>query len=99
GGPAPAAPALTESIAPRLLLFCWVLDVLDLVKLDISGRAVEFLDPADVHVLNDIARVRIDRNRSARALPLHALGSLISASPSVLPSPAGHWYHSAHRRR
>jgi hypothetical protein len=69
------APPLTESIAPRLLLFCWVLDVLDLVKLDVSGHAFEFLDPADVHVLHDIARDRIDRNRSARALLLHALGS------------------------
>src|SRR5262249_49547289 len=74
GGSVAVAPPLTESIAPRLLLFCWVLDVFDLVKLDIFGRVVEFLDP-DVHVLHDIGRVRIDRNRSARALPLHALGS------------------------
>src|SRR5579871_1976110 len=51
-----------------------ILDVLDFVELDIDERAVHLLDAADVDVLDDVARLRIDRDRAARALPRHALG-------------------------
>src|SRR5258708_38576585 len=33
--------------------------------------AIHLLDLADVDVLDDVARLRVDRDRSARALPLH----------------------------
>src|SRR5882762_5709859 len=50
-----------------------VLDVLDLVDLDVEQLALDLLDPADVDRLDDVACFRIDRDRPARAFPLHAL--------------------------
>src|SRR3954465_9653218 len=50
-----------------------VLDVLDLVDLDVHQPAAHLVDAADVHGLHDVARLRVDRYRAARALPLHAL--------------------------
>src|SRR5262245_56405693 len=44
-----------------------VLDVLDLVELDIDQVAADLLDAADVDGLHDVARLRIDRDRAARA--------------------------------
>src|ERR1051325_6437179 len=44
-----------------------------LVELDVIELSVTALDPADVDVLDDVARAGIDRNRPARALPRHAL--------------------------
>ena len=42
-------------------------------EFDVVELAVLLLDLADVDVLNDVARLRIDRDRAARALPGHAL--------------------------
>src|SRR5438067_5721688 len=42
-------------------------------ELDIVELAVLLLDTADVDVLHDVAGLRIDRDRAARALPRHAL--------------------------
>src|SRR6266508_3537398 len=67
------------SRAPSISLFLHplldrVLDVLDLVDLDVEQPAADLLDAADVDRLDDVARFRIDRDRAARAFPLHALG-------------------------
>src|SRR5882762_587343 len=51
-----------------------VLDVLDLVDLDVDEAPADCLDAADINGLDDVAGLRIDRNRAARAFPLHALG-------------------------
>src|SRR5437660_1367173 len=42
-------------------------------ELDVVELAVLLLDLADIDVLDDVARLRIDRHRAARALPLEAL--------------------------
>src|SRR5262245_16682161 len=42
-------------------------------EFDVVKLAVLFLDLADIDVLNNVARLRIDRDRAARALPAHAL--------------------------
>src|SRR3972149_7473315 len=51
-----------------------VLHVLDLVELHVDELAADFFDPAQVHRLDHVARLRVDHHRAARALPLHALG-------------------------
>src|SRR5271170_7585838 len=51
-----------------------VLDVLDLVELDVAQAVADLLDAADVDREDDVAGLRIDRDRAARALPAHALG-------------------------
>src|SRR3954466_16373552 len=43
------------------------------LELDIVKFAVDLLDLADVDVLHDVAGFRIDRDRAARACPLHTL--------------------------
>ena len=50
-----------------------VLDRLEGRELDVVELAVLLLDLADVDVLHDVARLGIDRDRPARALPGHAL--------------------------
>src|SRR3954470_13583297 len=50
-----------------------VLDVRDRGELDIVELAADLLDLADVDVLDDVAGLRVDRDRSARARPGHAL--------------------------
>src|SRR6266852_1876343 len=49
-----------------------ILDVLDLVDLDVEQPAADFFDAADINRLDDVARLRVDRHRTARALPLRA---------------------------
>src|SRR5215470_15487061 len=50
-----------------------ILDRLEGGELDVVELAVLLLDLADVDVLDDVAGVRIDRDRTARALPLRPL--------------------------
>src|SRR5512139_814409 len=50
-----------------------VLDVRDGGELDVVELAAHLIDLADVDVLHDVARVRVDRDRAARALPRHTL--------------------------
>src|SRR5262249_43233747 len=50
-----------------------ILDRLEGRELDGPELAVHLLDLAEVDVLHDVAGLRIDRDRPARALPLHAL--------------------------
>src|SRR6185295_18314151 len=50
-----------------------VLDVGDGGELDVVEFAADLLDLADVDVLDDVARLGIDRDRPARAFPCHAL--------------------------
>src|SRR5262245_64866127 len=58
----------------RLLLHLQrVLDRVELRELDVVELAVDLLDLADIDVLDDLAGVRINRDRPARAFPLHAL--------------------------
>src|ERR1043165_4904408 len=57
-----------------------VLDVLDLVELDIDELAADLLDPADVNRLDHVARLGVDRDRAARALPRHALDRVYQLS-------------------
>src|SRR5262245_38979353 len=51
-----------------------VLDLLELVEFDIEVPAADVLDAPDVDGLHDVARLRVDRDRAARAFPRHALG-------------------------
>src|SRR6516225_9788575 len=62
---------LTRSAS--LLGLAGVLDGLKGCELDIVELAVDLLDPADIDILNDVARRRVDRDRAARALPFHCL--------------------------
>src|SRR5215467_7939324 len=50
-----------------------ILDRLEGRELDGPELAAHLLDLAEVDVLHDVAGLRIDRDRPARALPLHAL--------------------------
>src|SRR5262249_35437460 len=61
----PRAPAMFG----LLLHFQWVFDGVEGRELDIVKLALHLLDLADVDVLDDVARLRIDRDRSARAFP------------------------------
>src|SRR5262245_62706123 len=65
----PRAPA----VLGLLLHFQRVFDGVEGRELDIVKLALHLLDLADVDVLDDVARLRIDRDRSARAFPFHAL--------------------------
>src|SRR6266571_144055 len=68
-------PACASSISLFLHpLLDRVLDVLDLVDLDVDQPAADFLDTADINRLDDVASLRIDSDRAARAFPFHALG-------------------------
>ncbi len=56
-------------------LFCGFHRVLNSLKgneLDIVELAVDLLDLADLNILDDVPRLRIDRYRPARTLPFHA---------------------------
>src|SRR3981081_4888186 len=50
-----------------------ILDGLEGRELDVVEFAVLLLDLADIDVLDDVAGVRIDRDRTARAFPFHPL--------------------------
>src|SRR5205823_10142612 len=51
----------------RVQLLPGVLDLRDRLELDIGKSAVHLLDPAQIDVLDNVARLRIDRDRAARA--------------------------------
>src|SRR5262245_32564919 len=75
----PASGAIIVSVALAAPLFLQprfdrILDVLDRVDLDVEQLAAGALHAPDVDVLDDVARLRIDRDRSARAFPLHSFG-------------------------
>src|SRR5262252_7643481 len=60
--------------APELLLhFQRIFDGLEGRELDVVKLALHLLDLADVDVLDDLARLRINRDLPARAFPRHAL--------------------------
>src|SRR6266852_28995 len=65
-------PGMTPKSA-SLLRLAGVLDGLEGLEFDIVEFAVDLLDLADVDVLHDVAGFRIDRDRAARAFPLHPL--------------------------
>src|SRR5262249_14542918 len=67
------AGARAPSALGLLLHFQRVFDGIEGRELDIVKLALHLLDLADVDVLDDVARLRIDRDRSARAFPFHAL--------------------------
>src|SRR5262245_38348735 len=71
--PGRAARAAGSPICRLLLHLQGVLDRIELRELDVVELAVDLLDLADIDVLDDLAGVRIDRDRPARALPRHAL--------------------------
>src|SRR5262245_40320756 len=74
GGSAPSMRLRLRSLLWLLLLGLHrILHGVEGGELDIVELAVDLLDLADVDVLHDVARVRIDRDRAARAFPLHAL--------------------------
>src|ERR1700693_4997516 len=56
-----------------LLGLAGVLDRLKSLEFDVIEFAVDLLDLADMDVLDDVAGIRIDRDRAARALPFHPL--------------------------
>src|SRR5437879_5774374 len=56
-----------------LLGLAGILNRLEGREFDVVEFAVDLLDLADVDVLDDVAGFRIDRDRAARAFPLHAL--------------------------
>src|ERR1039458_6193108 len=61
------------SSCQSLLRLAGVLDGLESLEFDVVEFAVDLFDLADVDVLNDVAGLRIDRDRAARAFPLHPL--------------------------
>src|SRR3954469_1390775 len=69
-----------QNAAPRtaasLLGLAGILHRLKSREFDVVQFAVDLLDLADVDVLHDVAGFRIDRDRAARAFPLHALHRL-----------------------
>src|SRR2546423_3012310 len=68
------APACSAWIALFLHpLLDRVLDVLDPVDLDVDEAPPDLLDAADINRLDDVASLRIDGDRAARAFPFHAL--------------------------
>src|ERR1700694_3540926 len=58
---------------PSLLGLSGILDGLKSLEFDVIEFAVDLLDLGDVDVLYDVAGFRIDRDRAARAFPLHPL--------------------------
>src|SRR5438477_4983308 len=58
---------VTAALFWRVQLFPGVLDLRDRLELDIGKSAVHLLDPAQIDVLDNVARLRIDRDRAARA--------------------------------
>src|SRR4051812_13418572 len=66
------APGMTPKTA-SLLGLAGILHRLEGREFDVVEFAVDLLDLADVDVLHDVAGFRIDRDRAARAFPLHAL--------------------------
>src|SRR5438270_241951 len=61
---------------PSLLRLAGILDRLEGGEFDVVEFAVDLLYLADEDVLHDVAGFRVDRDRPARALPLHALHRL-----------------------
>src|SRR2546421_6294246 len=60
--------------AARLLLhFQRVFDGVEGGELHVVKLAIDLLDLADVDILNDLARLRVNGNRPARAFPFHSL--------------------------
>src|SRR4051812_17200640 len=72
---ADARPGLTPKTT-SLLGLAGILHRLEGREFDVIEFAVDLLDLADVDVLHDVAGFRIDRDRAARAFPLHALHRL-----------------------
>src|SRR5262245_15515468 len=71
GGRRPPARESSPERVTRLLLHRGldrILDVLDLVERDVAQVAADLLDLADIDRLDDVAGLRIDRDRAARAL-------------------------------
>src|SRR5579871_2062361 len=69
-----ARPGMTR--AASLLRLAEILDVREGLEFDVVKLAVDLLDLPDIDVLHDVAGFRINRDRTARALPLHALHGL-----------------------
>src|SRR5580704_129382 len=67
------SPRDDAAVAASLLGLAGILHRRKRREFDIVEFAVDLLDLADVDVLHDVARLRIDRDRAARAFPLHAL--------------------------
>src|SRR5574339_71567 len=73
-----------DNALARLLEFARVLDGLLYVELHVPQLAVLAFDLADVDVLHDVARLRIDQHRAARALEhlaLHRVEQRFSSVP------------------
>src|SRR4051812_21352310 len=62
-----------NDVVASLLRLAGVLHGLEGLEFDVVKFAVDLLDLADVDVLHDVAGFRIDRDRTARAFPLHPL--------------------------
>src|SRR6478735_2941891 len=56
-----------------LLRLAGILHRLKSREFDVVEFPVDFFDLADVDVLHDVAGLRVDRDRAARAFPLHPL--------------------------
>src|SRR5205807_5342483 len=70
---APFEPEVRSPLAALLLHFQRIFDGLEGLELDVVKLALHLLDLADVDVLDDVARLRINRDLPARAFPCHAL--------------------------
>src|SRR5260370_7443432 len=73
-------------LSTSLLRLAGVLDGLEGREFDVVEFAVDLLDLADVDVLHDVAGFRIDRDRAARAFPLHPLHGFDQRIPLGLPA-------------
>src|SRR5580765_1763921 len=66
----------TPRTAASLLGLAGILHRLKSREFDVVEFSVDLLDLADVDVLHDVTGFRINRDRAARAFPLHALHRL-----------------------
>src|ERR1700757_5224176 len=64
----PKAPLRRKPSFRRIGFLPRILDVRDGVELDVGDLAVHHLAAANIDVLDDVARLRIDRDRPARAV-------------------------------
>src|SRR5256885_10781636 len=73
-------------LAPLVRSLAGIPDRLKGREFDVVEFAVHLLDLADIDVLNDVARLGVDRNRAARALPGHALHRIDQRVAAGLPA-------------
>src|SRR6516225_5067734 len=65
--------ASSEDLQLLHALLHGILHVLEFGNFHVADLAIHLLHPADINGVDDVPRLRIDRDRAARAFPAHAL--------------------------